>query len=94
MFDENVEPVYSSRGDAGPQVWPVRRATTDEVFETTFEGYLQCSIADARYCATDHSETRPERLARIQAAIAGGHYAVSAADLAQKLLETMRGNFH
>jgi flagellar biosynthesis anti-sigma factor FlgM len=54
---------------------------------------VQRTTAEALASALDLSEVRMERVARIRAAIASNTYRVSSADLAQKLLQTMMGDF-
>ena len=43
--------------------------------------------------AMDLSEVRMERVARVKASLAKGEYEVTADELAQKLINTMRGDF-
>jgi flagellar biosynthesis anti-sigma factor FlgM len=52
---------------------------------------LQRSTSNASKHAMDLSDVRMERVARIRAAIANGHYHVSSEDLAEKLIGVMLG---
>jgi flagellar biosynthesis anti-sigma factor FlgM len=60
---------------------------------TRMEQAFQRSMAQMLEQALDLSETRMERVARIRAAINEGTYLPDIAELAQKLMETMCGEF-
>jgi anti-sigma28 factor (negative regulator of flagellin synthesis) len=70
-----------------------RGCTTDSSTTGTERLFHGNSMTKSLERAMDLSDVRMEMVARVRAAIANGCYNVSSADLAQKLISNMLGDF-